>query len=286
MIVLKLKTNIPDAIVNGLFAIIGGLTVVAYQQLRLAILGFGDIIIQRFEESARIILSVKHEYGSLQVTNATGFLTIKIGDDNIIPHDLIVKKEDSRCSLQYRCDKCVKVIPISRLETEYKYCLYLTSYKEPMVLDEALPWTMPIKIGEGMDGLKYCHVTNIPAKGSAKLLLFDVYDVIDEKNNEEFYLIKVHSEYGDELYPRICLKLPKNPNNVSSELTSKLSTDGITFKIRVTGDNVRKPAETEIKIKYSCEDKDYVLFYKKDRKFSEILQEVGKFKLKTPRRGL
>jgi len=122
-----------------------------------------------------------------------------------------------------------------------------------------------------MSGIKYRHITYIPAKGSAKLVIFDLFKVNLENNGkkEEFYLIKVHSEYGVGPYPRVCLKLLKD----------KPFKGEIVFKFVVAGDNTKEPAFTEVKIKYDQSKNDYVLFYRnKDEEFSKILQNVKALK--------
>jgi len=78
--------------------------------------------------------------------------------------------------------------------------------------------------------------------------LFDIFKIEDTENDERFYLIKVHSEYGTEYYPRVCLKLPLD-RRWKGELV---------FEIKASGENIRKQANAQVKIKY---DSDYVLEY-------------------------
>lgn len=141
----------------------------------------------------------------------------------------------------------------------------MVPYHSPEVMWEPLCWTTPIHVGEGSDGDKYNHVTHIPVGGNAKLCLCDLYKVVDEQENVEFYLIKVHSEYGVEVWPRICLKLP---------LESPPSFE-IIFKVKVGGENVRNIIESpELRIRWQNRDKDYVLSYGDEKwKLSDILEE-------------
>lgn len=194
-------------------------------------LRFSRIIIQQFPKSARIILEVKNE-GKLSVYNAVGYLTIEVDGRPQIPKDLVIRKGTGFCNpipaparrffIDGTCEFC-------------DFTGYLVPEESPEVLSEPLCWTTPIYVGEGLQDYKYNHVTHIPGKGSAKLCLFDLYKIKFE--DKLFYMIRVFSEYGVKHYPRICLKL---------DLQSSLR---ITFKIVVSGENIRKPAEAVVKIK-------------------------------------
>ncbi len=100
------------------------------------------------------------------------------------------------------------------------------------VRDEPLPWSVPIYAGKGLDGLEYRHLTHIPAGGSAEALLFDVYYV--EASKEEFWLVKVHSEYGDTYYPRICLRIPVG------------EAANLRFVVKLAGENIRKVSHAKV----------------------------------------
>ena len=148
----------------------------------------------------------------------------------------------------------------------YRRCIfcvgktYLVPYLSPEVEWEALPWSLPVYVGEGLDGDKYNHVTHIPVGGNAKLAVFDMYrvKVIKPEYEEKFYLIKVHSEYGCDIRPRICLKLSlQNPVNVI-------------FRIRIGGENIREtPESPELTIEYKNDD--YFLSY---GDFSQSLSDI------------
>lgn len=206
-------------------------------------------IIYEFEESIRFAIEVLH--GGSQfllaappISNTIGYLTIEVEKNrvrsNFIPKNIVVEKRSDTCVLIESCRKC---------EYKYKLCPYLATYGEKIKVDmEPLPWTLPLKNGEGMNNIPYCHLTFLPPKGSCKLLLFDVYK-FEKENSLQYYLVKVHSEYGHVAYPRICLKLPlENP------LKEKL-----VFKLTVGGTNVRKEAKCEVRIEYTRED--YIVKY-------------------------
>lgn len=99
--------------------------------------------------------------------------------------------------------------------------------------------------GTGLNGLKYNHLTHIPPQGEALLRLFDVYKVEvygplvrgERRKKEEFWLIKVHSEYGVKYHPRICLRLPAENDSATLNLTIKLA-----------GENLKESPQTSIKI--------------------------------------
>jgi hypothetical protein len=167
---------------------------------------------------------ITHEGGSLPVSNAMGFLTVIAKTK---PLSMIAaRKVDGRCELESLCNLCGGKA-------------YLASPKVE-IRSEALPWSLPIEAGTGLEGLKYAHLTHIPVRGLARLRLFDVYRVrvYDYAGGlkDEFWLIKVHSEYGVTHYPRICLKLPMSG---STELA---------LNVTSTGENVRKSAQGEIEI--------------------------------------
>jgi len=217
-----------------------------------AVLSFTDIELHDFRTSVRVILPVVHEHGSLPVNNASGYLTIYhpiLGHrkSEYLPKDILMcKSKPPTCS--FRCRLC------DYMGTPREY---LAPYPQAKVLSEVLPWTVPLKAGEGLDNLPYKHLTNIPVNGIAKLVLFDIFKVEDIENYERFYLVKVHSEYGTEYYPRVCLKLPLN-QKWKGELV---------FEVKASGENIRKQANAQIKIKY--DNYDYVLEYHIKRKLKK-----------------
>jgi len=230
-----------------------------------AILRFSsEPIFQRFEESVRVYLGVEYVKGELSVFNAVGYLTIETNEGSRIPSDILIKKGDSICQ-----PHIIRVMggraDISRDSCDFcKGKGYLVPYHNPEVRWEPLCWTTPINIGEGLEGDKYCHVTHIPIGGRAKLCLCDLYRV--KYHDEEFYMIKVHSEYGVEVWPRVCLRLPlRNPPNFE-----------IIFKVRVGGENVRNIVKSpELRIGWLDKEEDYVLSYgnEEPKKLRDILGE-------------
>lgn len=237
-----------------------------------AILEFSsEPIFQELEKSVRLLLDVKYVEGELSVFNAVGYLTIEIERDGKrslrIPEKILVKKGEEFC----QGEGWIGVCEFCKDEHKDEWKKYLVPYYSPEVRWEPLCWTLPIPAGEGLDGDKYNHVTHIPVGGNAKLCLCDLYKakVVDKKENvnKEFYLIKVHSEYGVEVRPRICLKLPlENPPDFE-----------IIFKVKVGGENVRKIIESpELRIRWQNRDEDYVLSYggnEKSWKLGDILGE-------------
>jgi len=217
-------------------ALIGFVLSEVKEYWRRAVLSFADIELHDFSNSVRVVLPVVHERGSLPVNNASGYLTMYSIIDHrkseYLPEDVLMNVL-MPCSWRCRFCRCKP---------------YLTSYPKAKVLSEVLPWTVPLKAGEGLDNLPYKHLTNIPVNGIAKLILFDIFKIEDTENDERFYLIKVHSEYGTEYYPRVCLKLPLD-HKWKGELV---------FEIKASGENIRKQANAQVKIKY---DSDYVLEY-------------------------
>jgi len=237
---------------------------------------FQEPILHKFRNSVRVYLGVRYAEGELPVFNATGYLTIETEVNGRrskkIPKELLIKKESF----------CLQTLKDSEDELRKKrghtcysrgkcmFCLgktYLVPYYSPEVEWEALPWTLPVYVGEGLEGDKYNHVTHIPVRGNAKLAVFDIYRVkmVELKYEEEFYLIKVHSEYGCDIRPRICLKLPlrKSVN--------------VIFRIKIGGENLREmPESPELKIEYK--NGDYLLSY---GGFSQSFSDVLKDKLCT-----
>jgi len=210
-----------------------------------------EILRYYYEKSVRVGLIVEYVKGKLPVSNATSYLTIYVEKNknkiNTIPRTILPEKRYYACALN--CYLC-------------KNSQYLSSYDKAEVLTEVLPWAVPISVGKGLNGLEYHHLAYIPTNGSSKLLLFDLYRCI--KDDKEFYLIKVHSEYGCDLYPRICLKLP---------LKQLEEMDAIIFEVFATGENVREEARVSLRIEYDRASGDYVLVYE-DKKyfFNEILE--------------
>jgi len=225
---------------------------------------FGKIIIEQFERSVRIAFNVKHVGGKLPVTNSIGYLTLDCDDLS----KFSLGKVEGKCSLSSVCSLC------NGKE-------YLAPYGS-RALQGVLPWTLPVKAGEGLDSLPYKHVTHIPVGGHVKLLLFDLYKVklFDYEGNklmerERFFLVKVHSEYGEIYYPRICLKLP---------MAEKPNLRALSFRIVIAGENLRKIPSAELKI--IATSRDYLLKYReKDYRLSELLEKQRWLKL-VPRREI
>ncbi len=205
------------------------------EYMRRAVLNFTDIELYNLDKSVRVVLPVRHAGGSLPVNNASGYLTIYLRTngkmEKYISEDILIEKLGSSCSIA--CGLCnYKNGDLSFSKP------YLAQYPKAKIASELLPWTVPLEAGRGLDGFEYKHLTNIPVDGIAKLVLFDIYKAT--KAGEQFYLIKVHSEYGTEYYPRVCLKLPIR-RGWNGELV---------FDIKVSGENVRKQAKAQVKIVY------------------------------------
>ncbi len=232
---------------------------------------FSKPILHKLQCSVRAYLGVKYIEGELPVFNATSYLTIETEVNGRrsreIPKEILVKKE-SFClqTLEHLKDRLRIVKDRACYFRRCIFCsskTYLVPYHSPEVEWEALPWTLPVDVGAGLEGDKYNHVTHIPVGGNAKLAVFDVYrvKVIESEYEEEFYLVKVHSEYGCDIRPRICLKLPLR-NSVN-----------VIFKIRIGGENLREtPESPELKIEYK--NGDYYLSYGCfSKSFSDILKD-------------
>jgi hypothetical protein len=155
-----------------------------YELIKGAKLKLKKLCFEPFERSARATAIVIHEGGSLPATSAMGFLTLETKTKQL--SEIAVKEVDGRCELESLCNLCGGKA-------------YLASPKVE-IRSEALPWSLPIEAGTGLEGLKYAHLTHIPVRGLARLRLFDVYRVrvYDYAGGlkDEFWLIKVHSEYG------------------------------------------------------------------------------------------
>ena len=239
--------------------ILSSLTNWFYERHKMATLKFdSDLFIEKFQKSISVSLDVVYKGGKLPVSNCISYLTITVNGKEEIPADLVIEKS-------YICNIIIDSLKACKEKT------YLVSSNNPKVVFEALCWSLPISSGKGRDNLEYAHLTHLPVKGRARLRLFDIYSVKYE--NSEFYLIKIHSEYGVKYYPRICLKLPKNPKNSIN----------IDFKVVATGENVKKQAETTIKLKWDNEKLDYVLFVEKSpnnkKYFKNLFQGVDVYEL-------
>ena len=238
---------------TGCGAVFGSLiTILAqwfYERRRFAELEFSDkLYIEKFEYSVRVSLGIVHKSGRLPVHNAIGYLTIKA--EGVKLRDLIVKKVSGSCEFSdySRCER--------------KYYLASVSEEDNEITSEPLPWSIPINCGTGLDNLKYNHIIHIPVGGRVYLRLFDIYKI--SRGTEEYYLIKVHSEYGTEYYPRVCLKLP---------VSGIKGTFIIRFEVTVAGENLKSSPRTEVRIE--SRDGDYVLFYPGDkpRQLRELLKD-------------
>jgi hypothetical protein len=219
------------AIVGSLAGVILGFMLELFREKRnKAKLEFNEYYLEPFEESARGSIRVKHVGGKLPATNTISLLTIETRGKL---SEIAVRKVDGKCELEDLCKKCSGKV-------------YLAS-GEAGVRDEALPWSLPIEAGVGMQNLRYAHLIHIPVGGSSLLRLFDIYRVkvygphARGKPREvkgEFWLIKVHSEYGVHHHPKICLKLPIKGDYVD-----------IHFIIRLAGENLRESMQTMVTVK-------------------------------------
>jgi hypothetical protein len=186
-----------------------------------------------FRSSKRIVFRVRHVGGSLPATNAICYLDVSANE----PLSKFLIPKDNGCILGL-CKKC-----------EYTY--YLVSREEKEIKSEPLPWSISIPAGFGLQKLPYRHVTNIPVGGEVKINLFDIYKYIDASKNEKFYLIKVHSEYGEIKYPRACIKLP-----IDNE--TQISNVKISFKLRLAAENLKDFISLSLEIEK--EGSEYVIY--------------------------
>jgi hypothetical protein len=212
--------------------------------------------LEPFERSVRVSIRVNHVDGKLPATNVMGLLTIEAQNGKL--SDVVVEKKDGRCMLERHCELC-----------EGK--TYLAS---PLsgVKSEALPWSLPIDAGTSPDDLRYVHLTHVPVGGSSLLRLFDVYRVkryglyVSGKKREieeEFWLMKVHSEYGTERYPRICLRIPVKDTSSS-----------LHFIIKLAGENLRRTPQCEIKV-YGRDGDCIIEYMGKEVSLRDYFEEKG-----------
>jgi hypothetical protein len=255
-----------DAIIATLSGVVVGFVLsLIYEKIKSAKLKLADLFFESFDHSARVSIKVIHYSGSLPATDVVGFLTIKTTTD--LPK-MAVEKVGGRCKLDdLGCDLCGR-------DT------YLASPKAG-INSEPLPWSLHIPAGTGLKGLKLCHLTHIPVGGEVKLRLFDIYrvkvhsSVATESHvvEDEFWLVKLHSEYGDTHYPRICLKLP------ISEPTELI------LVINIAGENVRKSLRGEVEIR--LKEGDHVLvFDKKECRLGEYFDHNNIRPLELQPRGM
>ena len=190
-----------------------------------------ELYFEPFKDSVRVSARIKHAGGKLPATNVIGLLTVET--HSIQLSELAVGKENSECRFKNLCKKCGGRT-------------YLASEKAE-VKDEPLPWSIPINAGSGLNGIRYAHLTHIPLGGSSLLRLFDVYRAKlygvsvhgePQELKDEFWLVKIHSEYGVESYPRICLRIPVKRSNIELHLV-----------IRVAGENVKEVVQDEVILK-------------------------------------
>ena len=181
---------------------------------------------EAFERSVRVSVLVRNEGSHYTISNAVCSLDIETEPSL---EEIAVPKRGGRCIYAG-----LEGAPCSGLD-------YLADPKVG-VKCEPLPWAAPLPAGTGLDGLSYCHVTTIPAKSGVRVRLFDVYRVKVYSPigggrvglTDEFCLIKVHSEYGVEKRPRICIKLGKN-----RECKVK-------FRLRLGGEHLRGRRTCEV----------------------------------------
>ncbi len=213
-------------------------------------LKFDDkLYLEPFEHSVRVSVRARHVEGKLPATNVMGLLTVEVHGAKL--SDLVVgkkvkeelKERKIECKLKYLCRECSDKA-------------YLAS-EGAEIEDEPLPWSVPISAGVGLDGLRYSHLTHISVGGSSLLRLFDVYWAKlygprahgePRRLEDEFWLVKVHSEYGTEHYPRICLRLPIKGSNTK-----------LCFVIKLAGENVREAVQDRVILK--LRDRDCAIEY-------------------------
>lgn len=221
-----------NALISALVSIPSAiLTYYLNDLMRLAKLEMDDELMREtFTGSVRVSLAVNYKSGRLPARNVIGYLTIKASNASLA--DFIVGKHCGMCELANSCNKCGGKF-------------YLANPNSKQIVSEPLPWSVPIEFGKGLEGLDYKHATYIPVKGRAILRLFDIY------RYDSFYLVKVHSEYGTEVYPRVCLKLPLNIGSKEFALE---------FEVAIAGENLRNSPKATLIIKPG--ENDYVMVYK------------------------
>jgi hypothetical protein len=222
--------------------IVGYLLTLSHERVKSAKLKLTKLYFEPFEQSARVSVCVRHVGGSLPAKNVVGFLTVEA---NTELKKIVVEKVWESCSLEnIGCRLCggktYLALPKAGIESE------------------PLAWSVPIYVGRGLEGLELTHVTHVPVGGEAKLRLFDIYRVKVYDHTiagsrilkDEFWLIKVHSEYGVTYYPRICLKLSAtNPTE-------------LILNIKLAGENVRRNVKGEVKIR--LKGSEYVVEHDKE----------------------
>ena len=214
-----------------------------------------ELYLEPFEHSVRTSVRVRHVGGRLPATNVRALLTMEVHGAKL--SNLAVGKE-RRVGCRFR-----------------RYCVecggktYMAS-EEAEIEDEALPWSVPIDAGVGLDDLRYTHLTHIPVGGSSLLRLFDIYWIKlykprardkPRRLEDEFWLIKVHSEYGTKYRPRICLRLPMKESGTE-----------LHFDIKLAGENVRDDVQDKVVLKLrdgDCEIEHHGYLYSLRQYFRE-----------------
>jgi hypothetical protein len=168
--------------------VLGFILDVIRERIKSAKLKISKLLFESFGQSARVSVCVRYVGGSLPAKNVIAFLTIKA---SIELAKIAVEKVDGGCTLRdLGCQLCGGKT-------------YLAVPKVG-VKSEPLTWSVPIPFGRGLEGLELVHLTHVPVNGEAKLRLFDIYRVkVYERTNvgnrklkDEFWLLKIHSEYG------------------------------------------------------------------------------------------
>ncbi|MEM3516904.1 MAG: hypothetical protein QXL69_03600 [Candidatus Bathyarchaeia archaeon] len=245
-------TSLLTGVITGIFTIVGvviGFLLNWYYEFkkRAEVMIEDEPLIFKFPLSVRIIFRVTHKKGSLPATNAICYLSIEAHEESL--NKFLIPKSNG-CILPLTCKMC-----------NFKY--YLVPYKEGKIFNEPLPWSISIPAGFGLDQLPYHHVAHIPVKGENKINLFDIYKY------EEFYLVKVHSEYGVYEYPRACIKLP-----ITQEIKCEIK-----FKLIIAAENLRKSNILTVRIKK--EGKKFVIETNGWRKtIEEVTKDILNIKVK------
>lgn len=92
-----------------------------------------------------------------------------------------------------------------------------------------LSWATPKQWGVGLGNLKYCHVTDLPVGSFNEVNILDLYIFrFNIDGTQEIYLVlRVHSEYGADVLPRIIYAVPIREDD-------KIT---ISIRIRLSGEN-------------------------------------------------
>ena len=234
-----------ECILEGFLGGLGGGTVPGIIQLlieryfRRVILEAVELDFLRLEKSLRVFLKVQNK-GRTLAKDAMAYLTIKT-DANALTK-LIPEKKES-------IESC-----------EGNFWDYLAP-RGTEVVTEALPWTLPRDSVRGINDKPLKHLAYIPKNGYNKIALMDVYKVT--YNSMEWYVLRIHAEYGTEDFPRTIIAIP----------TTNPPIDRIEFKVLLTCANARK--ETSEQMEMFLRNGNLIIHFKgRDHNMSQQLKNL------------